>query len=74
IGVPPQQIDLLFAVSGLTFDEAWANSIEGTTSDGMPVRYLSEDDFIRNKTAADRLQDQADVAAVIAARKANEKK
>jgi hypothetical protein len=74
IGAPPQQIDLLFTASGLTFDEAWTNSVEGMTSDGIPVRYLSADDFIRNKIAAGRLQDQADVAAVIAARKANEKK
>jgi hypothetical protein len=74
IGAPPQQIDLLFAASGLTFDEAWANSIEGTTTDGIPVRYLSADDFIRNKIATGRPQDLADVAAVLAARKANEKK
>ena len=61
-------------MSGLTFNEAWANSVEGATTDGIPVRYLSADDFIRNKLAAGRLQDQADVAAVIAARKANEKR
>ena len=71
VGAPPYQIDLIFALSGLTFDEAWTNSIPGETSEGIPVRYLSTDDFIRNKTAAGRLQDLADVAAVLAARKAN---
>jgi hypothetical protein len=71
IGAPPYQIDIIFALSGLTFDEAWANSIAGETSEGIPVRYLSSDHFIRNKTAAGRLQDLADVEAVIASNKAN---
>lgn len=70
IGAPPDEIDIIFALSGLSFDEAWANSIEGLTTEGIPVRYLSADDFIRNKTAAGRLKDLADVAAVQAARKA----
>jgi len=71
IGAPPYQIDIIFAISGVSFEEAWAQSIEGTTSEGIPVRYLSPEHFIRNKTAAGRLQDVADVAAVKAARKAN---
>jgi hypothetical protein len=71
IGAPPQQIDLLFTISAVTFDEAWQDSLEGTIFDGIPVRYLSSDHFIRNKTAAGRLQDLADVAAVLASRKAN---
>lgn len=71
IGQPPGEIDILFAASGLSFNEAWEASIEGTTDEGITVRYLSSDDFIRNKTAAGRLQDLADVAAVLASRKAN---
>jgi hypothetical protein len=72
IGAPPQQIDLIFAISAVTFEEAWRDSLEGTIFDDVPVRYLSSDHFIRNKTAAGRLQDLADVAAVLASRKANE--
>jgi len=72
IGAPPQQIDLLFAISAVSFEEAWNDNLEGTMFDGIPVRYLSADHFIRNKTAARRLQDLADVAAVLASRKANE--
>lgn len=70
IGVAPSQIDIIFAISGLSFEQAWTGSVLGHTSDGIPVRYLSADDFIRNKTAAGRLQDLADVAAVQASRKA----
>ncbi len=71
IGLPPSQIDLIFAISGVSFDEAWATAITGKTTDGIPVQYLSSDLFVTNKTAAGRLQDLADVAAVLAARKAN---
>src|ERR1700753_1483967 len=41
IGSPPNQIDLIFALSGLSFEEAWRNSVDGITSDGIHVRYLS---------------------------------
>ncbi len=71
IGSPPQQIDLIFAITGLSFEQAWTNSIEGTTAEGIAVRYLSPDDFILNKEAVGRLQDLADVAAVLAARRVN---
>lgn len=71
IGAPPYAIDIIFAISGVPFDEAWAESIEGVTSEGISVRYLSMEHFIRNKAAAGRLQDLADVAAVKASRKAN---
>ncbi len=71
IGLPPSQIDILFAASGVDFEEAWQESQHGMTEDGIPIRYLSADHFIRNKTAAGRLQDLADAAAVIASLKAN---
>jgi hypothetical protein len=71
IGAPPYQIDIIFALSGISFEEAWKNSIEGITTEGIHVRYLSSEDFMRNKTAAGRLQDLADVDAVMKAKKAN---
>jgi len=71
IGSRPQQVDLIFAITSLSFQQAWENSIEGVTADGIPVRYLSADDFILNKNAVGRLQDRADIEAVLAARQAN---
>lgn len=47
IGMPPSQIDLIFAISGVSFEEAWAGAVAGKTSDGIPVRYLSSDHFVR---------------------------
>lgn len=71
IGAPPYEIDVIFAISGVSFDEAWAHSIEGVTSEGIPVRYLSAEHVMLNKIVAGRLQDLADVAAVKASKLAN---
>ncbi len=70
-GVPPSQIDILLAISALTFEEAWAYSVPGSTGDGIPVRYISRDHLIRNKLAAGRLQDLADADALVRAKAAN---
>jgi hypothetical protein len=61
LGFPPNRIDLLTSIKGLTFEEAWEARIEdlfGTTR----VCYLGRDDLIRSKRAAGRAQDQMDVA------------
>ena len=57
----------------MSFDEAWQDSVQGMTGDGIPVRYISLEHLIRNKVAAGRLQDLADAAALQAAQAANEK-
>jgi hypothetical protein len=69
-GVPPSQIDVILAISAVSFEEAWEQSVAGQTGDGIPVRYLSRDHLIRNKLAAGRLRDLADVEALINADKA----
>lgn len=60
IGVPPLRIDVLTAVDGLTFDEAWPNRMKATFAD-QPAAVLSRNDLIRNKRASARKQDLADV-------------
>ena len=69
-GVEPSQIDVILAMSALTFEEAWADSVPGFVEDGIPVRFISREHLIRNKTAAGRLKDLADVEALIKAKKA----
>jgi len=73
-GFPPSQIDLIFAISAVSFEEAWRDSVPGQTGDGIPVRYISLEHFIRNKEAAGRLQDLADAAALKASIAANSKR
>ena len=68
IGVAPRRIDLLTGVSGLTFEEAFAHSIEAIV-DGISLHVLSLDDLIRNKKASGRTKDLADVEMLESLRK-----
>ncbi len=61
LGFPPNRIDLLTSIKGLSFEEAWQSRVEDSYG-GARVSYLGMDDLIRNKKAVGRLQDQADVA------------
>lgn len=60
IGLPPGRIDILTQVSGLDFDEAWHNKIEGKLYD-LPVYVLGASDLIRNKRASGRDKDLKDI-------------
>jgi hypothetical protein len=63
LGYPPNRIDLLTSISGITFDEVW-QSRENSTLDGIPVSYIGRNAFVRNKIASGRLKDAADVEAL----------
>jgi hypothetical protein len=60
LGLPPNRIDILTGVSGLSFDEAWANRIEEPI-EGVRVPVLGREDLRRNKLASGRDKDRADV-------------
>lgn len=51
LGVAPNRIDLLTAIDGVTFDEAWAHRVAGPFGTAT-VEYISLDDLIRNKHGA----------------------
>jgi hypothetical protein len=60
LGVPPVRIDRITAITGVSWDEAWAGRIAGRYGD-IPVHYLGRDQFIANKRAIGRTQDVADL-------------
>jgi hypothetical protein len=60
IGQEPDRIDILQRIDGVTFDEAWANRIEGKIDGEVPASVISRDDLIRNKLASGREQDLLD--------------
>ena len=60
LGFPPNRIDLLTGIDGVGFDEAWASRVH-TELAGLPVFMLSKELLIRNKEAANRPQDRADL-------------
>ncbi len=61
LGVPPLRVDLLTSVSGIDYEDA---VVEASTIDvdGRVVRLIGLDALIKNKRAAGRPQDLADVA------------
>ena len=63
LGYPPNRIDLLTSIPGVDFAEAWANRIEDLYGN-QAVAYLGRDELIRNKEAAGRPQDLADLAVL----------
>ena len=61
IGLPPRRIDVLTEISGVTFDEAWASRTAAEV-EGRTVSFIGREALIKNKEAAGRLKDIADVA------------
>jgi hypothetical protein len=61
MGRPPNQIDVITTIDGVTFDEAWEHRVSATYG-SESVYYISKGDLIRNKAAAGRPQDLVDVA------------
>jgi hypothetical protein len=59
-GRPPNRIDILTGISGITFDQAMDTSVATTLAD-VPIRIIGRDALIQNKTAAARPKDLADV-------------
>jgi len=60
IGVAPVRIDVITAIDGVDFDDAWEGRVEADL-DGLTIAVLSREHLIQNKRAAGRLQDLADV-------------
>jgi hypothetical protein len=63
LGRPPNRIDVLTGLSGLTFDDAWSTRIDGLV-EGVRVPILGREALIRNKRAAGRHKDLGDVEAL----------
>ena len=63
MGVPPVQIHVMSAISGVEWDEAWSDRIEGPLGTHR-VQFLSRETLLRNKRAAGRPKDLADIDAL----------
>jgi ABC-type cobalamin transport system permease subunit len=60
IGVPPVRIDVLTAIDGVEFDEAWPARLVAQVGD-LQVAILSRAHLLQNKRASGRAQDLADI-------------
>lgn len=59
MGLPPRRIDVMTSVSGVSFDEANADAIEGKLGH-VTVRFIGKAAQARNKRAAGRPKDLVD--------------
>jgi hypothetical protein len=66
MGVPPVQVHVMSAVDGVTWDEVWLEKEPGPLGSNS-VFYIGRAQFLKNKRAAARPKDLADVAALTAA-------
>ncbi len=69
-GVPPNRIDLINGISGMSFTEAWPSrhAVPMTVAGAeVPVVYLGLKDLIRNKAASARPKDLDDLGYLRAA-------
>jgi len=63
LGYPPLRIDILNAISGVEFDEAYANKVKGEV-DALKVNFINVNEFIKNKEATGRQKDLGDIASL----------
>lgn len=63
MGVPPVQIHVMSAISGVEWEEAWSERVEGPLG-SHNVPFLGRDTYLRNKRAAGRPKDLADIDAL----------
>lgn len=60
LGAPPNRVDLMTAIDGVSFDEAWQSRVYGAYGNAR-VPFIGYDALVRNKAAAARPQDLADL-------------
>ena len=60
LGLAPRRIDILTAIDGVTFQEAWTGA-ERTNIEGQVLRVIGRRDLERNKAAAGRKKDLNDI-------------
>lgn len=59
MGIPPNQIDVLTSISGVTFEDAWPNRI-ALDIEGTKLFVIGRGDQIRNKRSTGRPKDELD--------------
>jgi predicted nucleotidyltransferase len=67
IGNSPRRIDIITNISGIKFEQAYANR-KAILIEGIEVPVISLQDLIANKRASGRMQDLADIEKLESAR------
>jgi hypothetical protein len=62
-GLPPHRVDILTAITGVSFDDAWEERVEGEI-EGVRVPIIGLRSFVQNKRASGRKKDLADIESL----------
>jgi len=63
LGFPPLRIDIMTAIDGVSFDDAWSRKVESRYGDEK-VYFISKEDLIATKRASGRKQDLLDLESL----------
>ncbi|WP_304221638.1 hypothetical protein [Gracilinema caldarium] len=63
LGYPPEELDIISSISGVSWEEAWEKRRNGTFW-GESVNVIAKDLLIKNKRARGRLQDLKDATSL----------
>lgn len=63
LGYPPNRIDLLTSLTGIRFEECYPSRVRSTI-DGVAIDIIDVDSLKKNKRAAGRPQDLADLESI----------
>jgi len=64
MGLPPYRIDILTALSGLAFADAWPSRVQ-TAFGPVTIDVIGRDAFIANKRATGRAKDLGDIEGLV---------
>ncbi len=64
LGYPPNRIDLVTSISGVTFADAWERRI-GCHVEGLAMFVVNKQTLMTNKAASGRPKDLADLNALL---------
>ena len=70
LGLAPHRIDILMAVKGLNFEDAWPKRVEAEFED-LRINILNKEDLLVSKEAAGRPQDLIDASSLKLSDKVN---
>ncbi|HXM44118.1 MAG TPA: hypothetical protein VN924_22980 [Bryobacteraceae bacterium] len=59
LGVPPNRIDILTSISGVSFEDAWDSRTAGML-DGLATQFIGREALIHNKESTGRAKDLGD--------------
>jgi hypothetical protein len=63
LGVPPVRVDVVTSLTGISWENAFENRVQGKYG-GVQVHYIGREQFILNKRSMGRKKDLADIEAL----------